>query len=194
MTSYLQQINKKLDMLITRQGHGNMKLLTTPSTPTHIPVPNSHTNFGEDRETLSSLALPSIGFDVPAVTEREYDHHTMSDDVSPVSTINLADSPDLTQTTTGTSAIRHAVFNEIFKESSSMTKYAKNLVFKLFSPAELQGSNCSGLKGKRPWKKDNRMDMIKSATYKKYHVEDKKKSWVMCRKAIDSAIIGIANT
>ena len=180
MTSYLQQINTKLDMLISRQGHGNMKLLTTPSTPAHIPVPNSHTNFGEDRETLSSLALPSIGFDVPAETEREYDHHTMSDDVSPVSTINLADSPDLTQTTTGTSAIRHAVFDEIFKESLSMTKYAKNLVFKLFSPAELQGSNCSGLKGKRPLKKDNRMDMIKSATYKKYHIEDKKKSWVMC--------------
>ena len=69
-TSYLQQINKKLDMLISRQGHGNLKLLTTPSTPAHIPVPNSHTNFGEDRETLSSLALPSIGFDVPAETER----------------------------------------------------------------------------------------------------------------------------
>ena len=47
MTSYLQQINKKLDMLISRQGHGNLKLLTTPSTPAHIPVPNSHTNFGE---------------------------------------------------------------------------------------------------------------------------------------------------
>ena len=118
----------------------------------------------------------------------------MSDDVSPVSTISLADFPDLTQTTTGPSTIRHAVFDKTFKESSSMTNYAKNLVFKLFSPAELQGSNCSGLKGKRPWKKDNRMDMIKSATFKKYHVEDKKKSWVMCRKAIDSAIVGIAST
>ena len=97
MTSYLQQINKKLDMSISRQGHGNLKLLTTPSTPPHIPVPNSHNNFGENRETLSSLALPSIRFDVPAETEREYDHHTMSDDVSPVSTINLADLPDLKQ-------------------------------------------------------------------------------------------------
>ena len=101
MMSYLQQINKKLGMLISRQG--NLKLLTTPSTPAHIPVPNSHTNFGEDRETLSSLALPSIGFDVPAETERKYDHHTMSDDVSPVSTINLADLPDLTQITAGSS-------------------------------------------------------------------------------------------
>ena len=86
---------------------------------------------------------------------------------------------DDTQTTTGSSTIRHAVFDETYKESSSMTNYAKNLVFKLFSPAELQGSNCSGLKGKRALEKDNGMDMIKSATFKKYHVEDEKKSWVM---------------
>ena len=128
MMSYLQQINKKLDMLVSRQGHGNLKLLTTPSTPAHIPVPNSHTNFGEDRETLSSLALPSIGFDVPAETKRKYDHHTMSDDVSPVSTKNLADLPDLTQTTTGSSTIRHAVFDETYKESLNHDQLCKKII------------------------------------------------------------------
>ena len=82
MMCYVQQINKKIDMLISRQRDGNLKLLTTPSTPAYIPVLNSRTNFSEDRETLMSLSLPSIGFDVLSETEREYDHHTISDDVS----------------------------------------------------------------------------------------------------------------
>ena len=69
-----------------------------------------------------------------------------------------------------------------------MTNFAKKLVFKLFSPAELQVSNCSGLKVKRPLEKDNRMNIIKSATFMKYLVEDEKKSWVMCTKAMDLAI------
>ena len=70
-----------------------------------------------------------------------------------------------------------------------MTNYAKKIAFKLFSPPELQGSNCSGLKGKKPLEKENRMDMIKSAAFKKYNVlEDEKKSWVIFRKAIDSSI------
>ena len=103
-------------MLISRQGYGNLKLPTIPSTPAHIPVPNSHTNFSEDRETWSSLPLPSIGFDVPSETERDYDHHTKNDDVFPPSTINLADLPDLTQTTASTSTIRHVVFHETCKE------------------------------------------------------------------------------
>ena len=60
---------------IVKYAIDEMKLLTTPSTPAHIPVPNSHTNFSKDRETLSSLPLPSIVFDVPSETEREYDHH-----------------------------------------------------------------------------------------------------------------------
>ena len=66
--------------------------------------------------------------------------------------------------------------------------YAKNLVFKLFFGHELKGSNCSGMKGKRCLEKDQRMDLIKEATFKKYPVEDQKRSLSMCRKAIDSAI------
>lgn len=93
----------------------------------------------------------------------------MSDDVSPLSTINLTDMPDLTQTTppqpsrshvtvpatTGASTIRQAVFEEFCMGSSFMTNYGKNLVFKLFSPAVQQGSNCSELNGKRALAKNN---------------------------------------
>lgn len=80
------------------------------------------------------------------------------------------------------------MFEETFKESSSMYNYAKNLVFKLFARHELDGSNCAGVKGKRSLEKDKRMDLIKDATFKKYCVDDKKKSWAGCRKAIDCAI------
>ena len=40
---------------------------------------------------------------------------------------------------------------------------------------------------KRPLEKEQRMD-LKEATFKQYCVEDKKKSWALCRKAIDCAI------
>lgn len=85
-------------------------------------------------------------------------------------------------------AIPSAIFEETFKESSSVCNYAKNLVFKVFARHELDGSNCAGVKGKRSLEKEQRMDVIKDATFKKYCVEDKKKSWASCRKAIDCAI------
>ena len=81
-----------------------------------------------------------------------------------------------------------AVFEDTFKESASMGNYAKNLVFKIFNRDELYGSNCAGVKGKRSLESDQRMQMVKDAVFKKYFVDDKKRSWAMCRKAIDSAI------
>lgn len=36
--------------------------------------------------------------------------------------------------------------------------------------------------------KDYRLSLVKDATFNKYCIEDKHKSWSLCRKAIDSAI------
>ena len=80
------------------------------------------------------------------------------------------------------------LFDDTFKESSSLGNYAKNLVFKLFQKDELHGSNCVGAKGKKAIKAGQRMDLVKDAVFRKYFVDDKKKSWAVCRKAIDCAI------
>ena len=69
-----------------------------------------------------------------------------------------------------------------------MGNYAKNLVFKLFEKDELVGSNCIGAKGKRSLETDQRMQLVKEAVFRKYYVDDKKKSWAACRKAVDCAI------
>lgn len=80
------------------------------------------------------------------------------------------------------------IFEDTFKESSSLGNYAKNLVFKFFEKDELRGSNCVGAKGKRALEADQRMQLVKDAVFRKYFVDDKKKSWAICRKAIDCAI------
>ena len=69
-----------------------------------------------------------------------------------------------------------------------MGNYAKNLTFNLFSRHELVGTNCAGVKGKKSLEKDNRMDVVKASIFKKYSVDNKKKAWALCRKAIDTAI------
>ena len=81
-----------------------------------------------------------------------------------------------------------AIYEETYKESASMGNYAKNLVFKLFEKDELVGSNCIGAKGKRSLETDQRMQLVKDAVFRKYYVDDKKKSWAACRKAVDCAI------
>ena len=40
-------------------------------------------------------------------------------------------------------------FENVFKKSSSMANFAKNLVFELFKRDELVGKNCAGVKGKQ---------------------------------------------
>ena len=69
-----------------------------------------------------------------------------------------------------------------------MANYAKNLVFGLFSKEELIGSNCVGAHNRQALEKDYRLSLVKDATFKKYCIEDKHKSWSLCRKSIDSAI------
>lgn len=61
-------------------------------------------------------------------------------------------------------------------------------MFKLFEKDELTGSNCAGVKGKRSLEADYRMQLVKDAVFRKYYVDDKKKSWAACRKAVDCAI------
>ena len=69
-----------------------------------------------------------------------------------------------------------------------MGNYAKNLVFKLFEKDELVGSNCIAAKGKRSLETDKQMQLVKDAVFRKYYVDDKKKSSAACRMAVDCAI------
>jgi hypothetical protein len=41
---------------------------------------------------------------------------------------------------------------------------------------------------KKSLESDPRMDLIKESTFKKFLMEDRKKSWAACQKAIDSAV------
>ncbi len=54
-----------------------------------------------------------------------------------------------------------AIYEDTYKESTSIENYAKKLVFKLFEKDELMGSNCAGVKGKRPLEEDHRMQLVK---------------------------------
>jgi hypothetical protein len=116
--------------------------------------------------------------------QQEQQQKYNSNNQEALTTINLAECslPGMLQITPSSppstspliNDIRPAIFEETYKESSSMSNFAKNLVFKLFNSQELQGSNCSGMKGKKSLEKDHRMSLIKEAVFKKYPVEDKK--------------------
>lgn len=95
---------------------------------------------------------------------------------------------DPTTPTSNLSNQQTQAFEEVFKRSSSMTNYAKNLVFELFKRNELVGKNCAGVKGKQGIGGDSRMAIIKENVFKKYRVPDKTQAWVQCRKAIDTAL------
>ena len=58
------------------------------------------------------------------------------------------------------------VFEEVFKRSSFMANYAKNLLFELFKRNELVGKNCAGVKGKQGVGDDSRMAIIKENVFK----------------------------
>ena len=85
-------------------------------------------------------------------------------------------------------AISPSVYDDMFKKSSSISNYAKNLVFLIFDKEELVDCNCSGRLEKKSLESDPCMDLIKESTFKKFPMKDRKKSWASCRKAIDSAI------
>jgi hypothetical protein len=108
--------------------------------------------------------------------------------VSVISPSLSANASSVSATSPSLSVISASVYDELFKKSSSFSNYAKNLVFTLFDEEELKDSNCSGAHNKNALEQDPRMDVIKEITFKKFPMEDKKKSWALCRKAIDSAI------
>ena len=80
------------------------------------------------------------------------------------------------------------LFEDVFRRSSSMPNYAKNLVFELFERQELLGKNCAGVKGKAGIGCDPRMDIVRENTFKRFRVTDKNATWAVCRKAIDTAL------
>ena len=175
----IEEMNKKLELLIAKETQ--YTVLTTPNT-------------AEGYEYVESFSLPT-DFDIQELdASKMQEQHYDNFDAERVNTVELHELPVISHTVLPPSAtcppsnIRPALFEETYKESSSMVNYAKNLVFKLFASHELKGSNCSGMKGKKSLEKDQRMNLIKEATFKKYPVEDQKRSWPLCRKAIDSAI------
>ena len=89
---------------------------------------------------------------------------------------------------TASNMMSPSVYDELFKKSSSISNYAKNLVFAVFEKEELIDCNCSGAHERKSLESDPRMDLIKETTFKNFPTEDRKKSWAACRKAIDSAI------
>ena len=80
------------------------------------------------------------------------------------------------------------MFDDVFKRSSSMPNYAKNLVFELFRQDELIGKNCAGVKGKQGIGSDPRMETVRDHTFRRYRVTDRNAAWALCRKAIDTAL------
>jgi len=87
------------------------------------------------------------------------------------------------------------VLDEIYRVSVSRRNLAKNLVFFVFTPEELQGRNCSGkVYGKGlPKEKLNQQKLhtVKMATFKKYPCDPNEMDLIWqreCIKAIDKAI------
>ena len=184
----IEEMSKKLELLIAKETQ--YTLLTTPDSA-KFELNN------QDCEYAGSFSPPQINLDnqEPGASKIQEQQSNESYDAEQVTTVDLHELPvmSISNTITPPSAClpthtRPALFEETYKESSSMANYAKNLVFKIFAKHELQGSNCSGMKGKKSLEKDKRMNVIKEATFKKYPVEDQKRSWSLRRKAIDSAI------
>ena len=71
--------------------------------------------------------------------------------LSPASGSNHAETElqELQPMCTSSPAVKNSIFEETYKESSSMCNYSKNLVFKLFAQHELEGTNCAGEKAIR---------------------------------------------
>ena len=119
-------------------------------------------------QTISEVASIVSNQTLPGMVE------TPQDEIAPSRTASNMMSP--------------SVYDELFKKSSSISNYAKNLVFAVFEKEELIDCNCSGAHERKSLESDSRMDLIEETTFKKFTTENGKKSWTACRKAIDSAI------
>ena len=71
------------------------------------------------------------------------------------------------------------LFDEVFTKSSSMSNYAKNLVFSVLK-AELLNANCTGACNKEALEKDPRLGQIREMTFKKHGAVDSKIAWCAC--------------
>ncbi len=80
------------------------------------------------------------------------------------------------------------LFDEVFARSSSMSNYAKNLVFSVFNKAELLNANCTGACNKEALEKDPPLGQIREMTFKKHGAVNSEIAWCACRKAIDGTI------
>ena len=100
----------------------------------------------------------------------------INDPVLPATPSPSKNSPEPSTSTTPTLVVNNQIvapsssstqiFEDVFKRSSSMTNYAKNLVFELFRQDELVNKNCAGVKGKQAIGNDPRMDSVREQTFK----------------------------
>ena len=77
------------------------------------------------------------------------------------------------------------LFDEVFAKSSSMSNYAKNLVFSDFDKAELLNANCTGACNKNALEKDPRLGQIREMTFKKHSAVDSKIAWSKSNRCSD---------
>lgn len=163
-------------------------------------IPGSpQTSGSPDVTDLSTLNCIFVEPFNEASAPNEYEHDAPSDYSEPPATptsVNTLDpylitTPNFTSSNTQIMAPNSSspqMFDDVFKRSSSMPNYAKNLVFELFRQDELIGKNCAGVKGKQGISSDPRMDSVREHTFKRYRVTDSKAAWALCRKAIDTAL------
>ena len=81
----------------------------------------------------------------------------------------------LHQELTASNMMPPSIYDELFKKNSSISNYAKNLVFAVFEKEELEDSNCSGAHQKKSLESDPHMDLVKETTFKKFPTENRKK-------------------
>lgn len=158
-----EEIKSLLMTVISNSSHSQQQVFTDFSDTDMCALLVSPVQQSEPVEASQTIAT-NEQFAVVETVEVKVEKNTLS----------LSDSPQ--------------IFEEIFRRSSSMTNYAKNLVFDMFRRDELLGANCAGVKGKRGLEIDPRLTKIKECIFKKYSVVDKREAWKLCRKAIDSAL------
>ena len=126
LATKIEEMNKKLELFIAKETQ--YTLLTTPNTD-KFGISNQDCEY--DRSETLSPAPNLDSHELDASKLQEQPHY----DREQVTAVEL---PRMCQIIPPPSSglsnnIRPAIFDETYKESSSMVNYAKNLVFKLFS-------------------------------------------------------------
>ncbi len=186
-------LENKLDQLVSVIKNSNKQPDQECKIPEDIifncndPITCSFDSFDEESstvlQTISEVASICSNNTLPGMTATIAEERTVN-----LRTASVISPSVSVISPSSVSAIQPSVYDELFKKSSSISNFAKNLVFELFEAEELKDSNCSGAHQKKSLERDPRMDLIKESIFKKFQVEDKTKAWSACRKAIDSAI------